>query len=76
MARAIKASADSLTGIGGCRDVCFAVSAAAILGQNHTYPLAKRRTLKRRTVANASRCASHSRRIRVTLSRIVWLRAL
>jgi len=32
--------------------------------------------LKRRTVANAPRCASHSRCIRVTLSRISSLRAL
>src|SRR5262249_890086 len=54
----------------------FAVSAEASLGQNHALPLAEIVALKRRTVANASRCASHLRCIRVMLSPISSLRAL
>src|SRR5262245_17666725 len=39
-------------------------------------PFAESVALKRRTVASAPRCASHSRCIRMTLSRISSLRAL
>src|SRR5262245_28982607 len=44
--------------------------AAEILAR-HEYPLAESRALKRRTVASASRCASHSRRVRVTVADFV-----
>ena len=54
---------------------CFETSAAAIVGQNHAWPLLDMIALKRRTVASAPRCASHSRRMRVTLSRISSFRA-
>jgi hypothetical protein len=49
---------------------CFAVIAAAILGQYRAAPLAESLALKRRTVASASRSAAHARCIRSTLSRI------
>jgi len=52
----------------------FPASTVNGIAEEMTVPLAESVALKRRTVASASRCASHSRRMRLTLSRISSLR--